>query len=156
MAIKFKSSGTRINDPVITRIQVPLPPVGIKTPMALGTDRSGIVAMHFDPVAQVKDNLRNLLLTNKGERLGRFDYGAGLRSLVSELASGDIESSAILQIQDSVSKYMPYVSLEGFSITYDRDDNPQGMTVVVFNLKYSIPRLSSTNNSLSVKIYAIG
>lgn len=155
MAIKFKSSGTKLSDPVITRKQAILPPVGIKTPMTLGTDRSGIVAMNFSPVDQIKDNLRNLLLTNKGERLGRFDYGAGLRSLVADVSTGDIESRAVLQIQDSVSKYMPYVSLEDFSVSYDRSNTQIG-TIVVFNIKYSVPRLSSTNNMLTVKIYAIG
>ena len=156
MAIKFKSSGTRINDPVIARIQVPLSPVGIRTPMELGSDRSGILSMHFDPAEQIKDNLRNLLLTNRGERLGRADYGAGLRALVSEVTAGDLESRAILQIQDAVSKYMSYVSLENFSVTFDRANSPKGVAIVIFTIKYSIPRLSSTNNILSVKVYAIG
>ena len=48
---------------------------------------------------QTKSNLRNLLLTSKGERLGRFDYGASLRNITFELInSGKGISSLYLNI----------------------------------------------------------
>ena len=38
--------------------------------------------MNTDPVRQLADNFRNLIMTNHGERLGRYNYGANLNSLI--------------------------------------------------------------------------
>ncbi len=77
---KFKSSGFRTDD---RRFSKPLPtikqPIGIKTPLESGDD---IFKMHTNPIRQLTDNLRNLIMTNHGERLGIFDCGANLNSVV--------------------------------------------------------------------------
>ena len=39
-------------------------------------------------------NFRNMLMTNHGERLGRFDYGANLLPLAFELATEDGDEEA--------------------------------------------------------------
>lgn len=156
MAFKFKSSGTKFTDPVVANATAPKLPIGIKTPMSLGDNRSGIFAMNFELRDQVEDNLRNLLLTNYGERLGKFDFGANLRSLVSEVTSGeDFESRAMNQIQDSVTKYMPYVSLESFGVEFDKNP-PKGMAVANIRMQYTVQQAGIFSKSISVKIYAVG
>ena len=63
--IKFKSSGIQTNNPDLLK-KIESPPVGIKTPLALGTGRSGIFQMNFNSFDQVADNLKNLILMNSG------------------------------------------------------------------------------------------
>ncbi len=157
MAFKFKSSGVKIDSPQIQNVQYVASPIGIKTPMELGTDRSGIFAMHFDVGDQIADNFRNLLLTNKGDRLGRTDFGANLRALVSELSnSPDFESKAMSQISESVRKYMPFIDLESFSAVPDQSASNPGLAKVDVRIVYNVQRLGIRKKQIVVSIYAIG
>ena len=157
MAFKFKSSGVKIDSPQIQNIRVESTPVGIKTPMELGTNRSGIFAMNFDVGDQISDNFRNLLLTNKGERLGRSDFGANLRGLVSELSnSPDFESKAMMQISECVQKYMPFIDLESFSAVQDQSNSSYALAKIDIRITYSVPKLSISKKQIIVSIYANG
>ena len=75
---KFKSSGFRRDDRRFVAKKTVARPIGLRTPLESGDD---IFKMHVDPVKQLSDNFRNLILTNHGERLGMFDYGANLNSI---------------------------------------------------------------------------
>lgn len=117
----FKSSGVKFSDmqssqkDVIDNIS--LPPLSIKTPLELSDDgRSSLFNMHFEVTDMIHNNLKNMLLTNNGERLGRFDYGASLRELTFEMInSPDYENIVMQRIKKSVDRYMPFIDLESFS-----------------------------------------
>ena len=65
----------------------------------------GLFEMHFDNRSQVKDNLRNLLQTNWGERIGLYAFGANLNELVGELSSQeDFDSEAMLRIKSTITR----------------------------------------------------
>jgi len=156
MALKFKSSGIKIDSPQIQNAKVELTPLGIKTPMELGSDRSGIFAMNFNIGDQIADNFRNLLLTNNGDRLGRTGFGANLRSLVSELSnSPDFESKAMAQISDCVQKYMPFIDLESFSAVPDQSA-PPSIAKIDIRIVYNVQRLGISKKKIIVSIYTIG
>ena len=125
-SISFKSVGDRATDSKFNREIDPLP-IGFKTPLRLGTNRSGIFDMHFKIEDQIQDNLKNLLMTNHGERLGLFDFGANLRDLTAErTAKEDFDSEAMLRIKESVAKYMPFVELDSFESSFNK-----GMEVIL-------------------------
>ena len=88
-------------------------PVGIKTPLASGFDE-GLFSMHKDFGAQISDNLRNLIQTNHGERLGFFDFGANLQPLLLG-NNADFETKAMTRISAAISKYMPFITLREFA-----------------------------------------
>ena len=72
--------------------------------------------MHTEIEDQVQDNLRNLLLTNKGERLGRFNYGGSLRELTYELLGNEnYEGIIMARIKEAVDNFLPFVELNSFS-----------------------------------------
>jgi hypothetical protein len=71
----FKSAGkTRQQEKEEVLVSSPVP-YGIKTPLSIAT-KDGILAMNYSLEEQFADNLRNLLQTNWGERLGLFQFGA--------------------------------------------------------------------------------
>src|SRR5271157_4230961 len=73
-------------------------PIGFVTPLQLGASGEGIFKMHFDLADQVKDNLKNLIFTNWGDRVAQFDFGANLRQLTTELVSNvDFENEAVIR-----------------------------------------------------------
>ena len=57
----FKSSGTRTDDRRFTPKESVKRPFGIKTPLEEGDD---IFKMHTNPIRQIADNFRNLIMTN--------------------------------------------------------------------------------------------
>lgn len=92
-------------------------PIGIKTPLELGKrDNETLFKMHFSPTAQIQDNLRNLIMTQKGERIGFPDYGTNMLQIYSNtsLSESEIVDLVVLEIQNAVSKYMPSIFLKNF------------------------------------------
>lgn len=92
-------------------------PIGIKTPLEPGfRDNEDLFKMHFDVLEQIKDNLKNLILTQKGERLGFPDFGTDLGIIYSntELTDDQISDIVMTQIQSAVNKYLPSIRLNNF------------------------------------------
>ena len=92
-------------------------PIGIKTPLEPGyRDQEDLFKMNFDVIEQIKDNLKNLILTQKGERLGFPDFGTDLGVIYSNTEFTDDQISEIVmsQIKNVVSKYLPSIRLENF------------------------------------------
>ena len=150
----FKSVGSK-NEAVVSQRYNPNPtPIGIATPMQLG-NKTNIFKMHYSLEDTIKDNLRNLVLTNHGERLGRFDFGANLMPLVLELGTEELDNEAMLRIKTAVTKYLPFVNLIGFATEVDRFDNKEVAKVDLF-LTYTIPRLGMKQHGLKLTLYTAG
>lgn len=149
----FKSSGKsseqlNIEIPVRTAL-----PIGIQTPLRL--DDKNLFAMHYSVIEQVHDNLRNLLLTNWGERVGLYDFGANLQELTTELSNIDaFDEEAISRIRNAASKWMPFVSLNEFVSETDNENNAN-TGIVKITVTYSIPELGVENKALQIKLYVI-
>jgi phage baseplate assembly protein W len=146
----FKSVGIKNDQQPITGSTLP---IGIKTPLQLGKSGEGIFAMHTSLADQMADNLRNLITTNHGERLGLYDFGANLRSLTLDFTSlEDFDSEAIIRIRNAVTKYMPFVNLKTFETTIDRLNN-QVVGKINIKITYNIPQLSVTDRQVAVTLY---
>lgn len=130
-------------------------PVGIKTPLQPGRAGEGIFAMHYDLGDQIRDNLRNLILTNWGERLGLYDFGANLRELTTEFVSLDnFDDEAVVRIQGATSRWMPYVSLKTFDSTTEHEQNEK-VGIITLRITYDVPVLQLSNQTLEISLYVI-
>ena len=151
----FKSSGVTVSEAQnFSTPEVRRPPIGIRTPLQVEMGE-GLFAMHTDITKVVSDNLRNLILTNHGERLGFPDFGANLRPILFDLGQESGDELAINRIRDTVNKYMPFVSLQGFQTYVDAfDENTVGKIGV--QLTYTIPAIDEILRSLEVMLYVGG
>lgn len=70
----------------------------------------------------VRDDLRMLLITNWGERLINFDFGANLRSIIFEQRGPETKQKIEDAINVAVEKWMPFVSILDIQIK-DQGDN---------------------------------
>jgi len=150
----FKSVGEKLEEhrkKVTGREDIDLPPIGIKTPLEYG-NRS-LFKMHTDIKKNISDNLRNLILTNHGERLGLYDFGANLLPLSMEFGTENFDSEAIARIGISVKKYMPFVNLITFESFNEKIDN-QIVTKGGIRITYSVPAIDNKKNILEVIIYS--
>lgn len=137
--------------------QYPAVPIGIRTPMELATAEGGLFVMNKTVKDQIKDNFKNLLLTNHGERLGMYDYGANLQELTMELGDENFDSEAVKRIRTSVHKYMPYLSLDTFEPVILREqDTESGISKISIRVSYSIPLAKSGPQAIEVILYTAG
>lgn len=159
MAFNFKSAGTKVSSREVStdRITKKTTDVGIKTPLSNYQERQ-IFDMNTDPILQIKDNLRNLLMTNFGERLGLYDFGADLNALLFDaISSESIENEAIERIEKAVQRYMPGIEIEEVSeVKIDLHEknlvNLQGMAKIRLRIKYSIPSARIGNQFVEVTL----
>lgn len=159
----FKSSGIKATSREVAeeKITKKKRDVGIKTPLSNFQERQ-IFDMHDDPISQVKDNLKNLLLTNAGERLGLYDFGADLNSILFDFSSNkDVESEAIDRINSAVEKYMPGVAIKVVSeVPIDRNEkqliNQAGMAKIRLRIEFDIPSARITNQAIEITMQGGG
>lgn len=161
-SFNFKSSGNRVSDrevnPKITKKERD---IGFKTPL---TDAQGrqLFDMHTDPAAQLKDNLKNLILTNAGERLGLYDFGADLNALLFDLSSDrNVEAEFVDRINIAVQKYMPGIEIDEVTeVELDRNEkeiaNRAGMAKIRLRIRFSIPAARIANQAIEVTLQAGG
>jgi phage baseplate assembly protein W len=149
----FKSSGKSAEQLNIELPKRTILPIGIRTPLRL--DDKNLFAMHYNVADQIHDNLRNLLLTNWGERIGFYDFGANLQELTTELSNIDaFDEEAINRIKNSVSKWMPFVSLNNFVSEVDNERN-KNAGIIKIAITYSVPELGVENKALQISLYVI-
>ena len=152
----FKSVGDNVSSRKFNRSFDTLP-FGIKTPLRFGVGRSGIFDMNFGLGDQVYDNLKNLILTNHGERLGHYDFGANLRELTTErLSHEDFDNEAMIRIRDTVKKYMPYLNLDSFESSFKKPPDTDSVAQIYIRIFYSIPKIQVQNKGMEVILYCIG
>jgi len=149
----FRNVGKTQEQAVAAQLTVTPTPVGIITPLQLGVEE--IFAVTYTLADQVHDNLRNLILTNYGERLGLYDFGGNLRPLTAEFTSqDDFDSQAVERIKGAVGRWMPYVSLDSFISTVNRNNN-KNTGIIDITITYDVPALNVQKKALVVTLYVM-
>lgn len=155
-SFSFKSSGKTPVQKRAETLSVSNQPIGIKTPLEIGNGTTSEILVTHDNFSNVAhDNLKNLILTNWGERLGLYKFGANLRPLLTEVSSqDDFDSMAIQRIQEAVSRWMPFINLQNFSSNID-PESTNSLSKLIIRITYNIPSLSSKTRGLEVVLRAI-
>lgn len=130
-------------------------PYGIKLPLEYGSDSDGILKMHYSAEDALADNFRNMVMTNHGERLGLYDFGANLTELAFELGTDEFDAEAIRRIRRTTEKYMPYVQLLTFEPLVDRNNNKEVAKVGV-RITYKVNALSQKDRVIEAIVYVAG
>jgi hypothetical protein len=93
----------------------------------------------YDNVTQLKANVKNLLLTQPGERLGQPNFGTNLGKLLFEQNTTDIEDKIYTTIQNSINKWLPQLSIQSIDIksTKEMKDANTMEVSIIFRANYS-------------------
>ena len=152
--ISFKSVGTTNDKVRSSTTEITKIPIGIKTPLQLG-GRDGLLVMNYDLDKQLSDNLRNLILTNWGERVGQYTFGANLRPLTTEFSNQDnFDNEAVVRIKDAVGRWMPFIDLIDYLSEVDRTQN-KSTAIIKLTITYNIPSLDIASKKLLVTLYVL-
>ena len=97
------------------------PDITIGLQLPLGTHANGVFKQTQTLLEQTKSNIKNLLLTVKGERLGNPNFGSNLLNVVFEQVREDAEDQIDAAIRDSISEFLPHVIVK--SIEFSNSEN---------------------------------
>ena len=131
-------------------------PIGLKTPLQFNDETAGLFVMHKDPFRQVSDNLKNLILTNEGERVMQPQLGANILPLAWELTNSDVDAAIMARITEVVKRYMPFVNLVDFQPFNIKQDDPNVTAKLGFTLTFSVPSLSDDVKAIEIFLNAVG
>ena len=110
--------------------------IGLSLPLQMGT---ATFNQTYDNLEQLKSNVKNLLLTNRGERLGLPTFGCGLQSLLFEPNDEELEEKIYNTIENAINFWLPQLLIDSIEITSedtDKDNNTINVSIV-FTAKYN-------------------
>lgn len=104
--------------------------VGLSLPLKNGD--GGFFEQNFTTFEQARSNLKNLLLTKKGERVLQPNFGSGLQDLLFEPIDDEFENKLVDTITESVSTWLPYINIEDIDVNMNdenKDNNRVGVEI---------------------------
>jgi phage baseplate assembly protein W len=152
--LSFKDVGIQ-NDESTVATQTVAIPIGFKTPLELDSEHNSIFKMHYNLGDQIADNLRNLILTNKGERLGFYDFGSNIRPLLTEYSNKEgFDQEVMRRIKSNVTIYMPFVELIGYESKANRTQNID-TGIIKLLIAYRVPTAGIQETLIEVDMYIV-
>ena len=123
--------------------------------LGIGINRSsnsnGIFATNYTTLTQAKDNLKNLILTKKGERLMQPEFGCDIwLVLFEQISEGIIESKIESYIVDAVSQWLPYLNID--EIIFDYDSNDIDNNRISLDIKFSLKNNPNLSESVQINV----
>jgi phage baseplate assembly protein W len=103
---------------------------GITLPVQRGN--TGYFNQAFSSFEQAKANLKNLLLTRKGERIMQPNFGTGLHELLFEPMTDEFETKLQDTITKNVNYWLPYINIQEIDIEMTdamKDSHTANMTI---------------------------
>jgi phage baseplate assembly protein W len=115
--------------------------IGLKLPFNRG--KSGLFGRTQTTLEQAGSNIKNLLLTAKGERVMQPDFGSRLRELLFEQYTEDLSSRIQSEIQEAISTWLPYINISNVNIIQSDEDPNTTNVSIDFALNYEPDRFES-------------
>ena len=92
--------------------------IGLGLPMQYD-DVNGFFPGHSTTLSQAGSNLRNLLLTNKGERVGQPTFGADIMKVLFEQMSDELITKVEENISIAMADWLPHVLVNKLNVEPD-------------------------------------
>ncbi|MEO5367128.1 MAG: GPW/gp25 family protein [Magnetococcus sp. WYHC-3] len=115
--------------------------LSVKLPLSIDPD-DGPYSLNKTYVDLVKQNLKNLILTNPGERMMDINFGVGLRNYLFENNGEDTYTDIKEKISEQVGKYMPFLELDEILVYAPEDDVRTAGNIVYIKVGYKIVPLN--------------
>ena len=109
--------------------------VGIDFPFAIVPNKDGYFATTKTTIESVKNNIRLLLQTQKGERIFQPNLGMNIRRFLFEQITEDTRVQIENDIVDTFATWLPFVELREIDIDTSNQDKNQINIKIVFNIK---------------------
>lgn len=115
------------------------------------SDSNGIFSVNFTTLSQAKANLKNLLLTKKGERVGLPTFGCDIWKVLFEpIVDGDIDFKVENSIIEAVETWLPY--LEITQIVLESDDEYKDGNKIGVEVNFALKDNPNLSESITINV----
>ena len=144
MAIRDKSRKPYIQDND-TRVKV-----GIDLPIRRGDGLDGFFATTSTTIEAVKNNIRNLLQTNEGERFFQPNLGLNLRKLLFEHITNENLLGVQDAILDKIEFWLPFVEVRDIQVLSRDEDTTVGVNEIRVKILFNLKQDPNTLDSITL------
>jgi|19_taG_2_1085344.scaffolds.fasta_scaffold20196_2 phage baseplate assembly protein W len=116
--------------------------IGLSPKLPLQLDqRVGSYQLNRTYLEMIKQNFKNLLLTNPGERIMDTRFGVGLSTFLFEQKSDEVKSQIAASINRQTTLYMPFISINQIVFPEELGDVPVDPNSLDMRVEYSVPSI---------------
>ena len=123
--------------------------IGLELPLT--HTQNGFFNRTKTALEQAKSNIKNLLLTNKGERLGNPTFGTNLLSLVFSQENTDLESRVEEEIRAAMGEFLPFINIVSIETSFS--DTNKDVAIVRLRFTLDVDVTSEENLELDFSNY---
>lgn len=106
-------------------------------------------------IAAVTEDIKTLLLTNKGERLINSDMGTNLPVfegvLFDQMSKAELTSRVDAEIRSALEKWMPHVKLVRLELLTD-EENDIGFNKLIIKMDYVLNNSEAAGDSIQLTV----
>ena len=124
--------------------------VGIDLPIRRGDDKDGFFATTSTTIEAVKNNIRNLLQTEEGERFFQPNLGIGLRRLLFEHITNENLIGVQDTILDKIEFWLPFVEIRNIQVLSRDDSTDIGANEIRVKIDFNIKQDPNTLDSITL------
>ena len=110
-------------------VEIKINPIDFEPDVALGIDLPMIdgagaaFKLNYMSIDQAVANAKNLILTDKGERIMLPEFGCNLKSILFDPIDESINENLEVIIKDSFDYWLPYIFINSLVVTNNADRN---------------------------------
>ena len=124
--------------------------VGIDLPIRRGDDLDGFFATTSTTIEAVKNNIRNLLQTEEGERFFQPNLGLGLKRLLFEHITDENLFSVQNAILDKFEFWLPFVEIRNIEVLNRDNTTDIGVNEIRIKILFNIKQDPNTLDSVTI------
>ena len=121
--------------------------IGIELPLKHNIEK-GFFSRTKTALEQTRSNIKNLLMTRKGERLGNPTFGSDLFAVLFEQEGDDIENKVEEAIHSAVSVWLPFVIINNIETKFSTTNR----NAINVSIQFSLNVDTTTSEQLSMNI----
>ena len=120
--------------------------IGLGLP--LNHDKDGFFNRTKTSLEQTKSNIKNLLLTRKGERLGNPNFGSNLFAVLFEQEGSDVENKAEEAIRSAMIEFLPFVIIDNIEASFSARNN----NIINVSIQFSLNVDTTSSEKISIDV----
>jgi phage baseplate assembly protein W len=109
--------------------------IGLTMPFAQTTSSLGYLAFSTKDTEATLHNMKSLVLTNWGERLGHYYLGCNLIEYLFNQETDETQEKIIQRIESQVASWLPYVNIESLQVSFVGQEEHGIRVQITFNIK---------------------
>ena len=126
--------------------------IGIDLPFRKSDGLEGWFASTSTTIEAVKNNIKNLLSTHKGERYMQPNIGLNLRKFLFEQFTDELRLQIENDILDTFNFWLPFVQVRDLQVGMAQQTSGDNNNKLIINVIFNIVRDPNTLESVQVEI----